>query len=93
MLSAQRLPLTSVTSVRVAHRDGCSFGHVHRTTVSVVLHRSVPLYAGSFAGPGCDEGAARRTCFGMLPPRRCFVEERRFTPSATRSVTAICEAR
>jgi hypothetical protein len=29
----------------------------------------------------------------MLPPPRCFVEERRFTSSATRSVIAICEAR
>jgi integrase len=60
--------------------------------VSVVHHRSVPSYADSFAGRACDEDAAPRTCFGMLPPPRRFVEERRFTPSATRSVTAICEA-
>ena len=93
MTSAQRLPLTSATSVRAAHRDAYSFGHVHRTTVSVVHHRSVPSYVGSFAGPGCDEDAAPRTCFDMLPPPRCFVGERRFMSSATRSVTAICEAR
>jgi hypothetical protein len=77
-MSAQLLPLTSATSARAAHRDTCSFGHVHRTTVSVARQRSVPSYVGSFAGLACYEGAAPRTCFGMLPPRRCFVGERLF---------------
>ena len=73
MTSAQRLPPTSVTSVRVAHRDACSFGHVHRTTVSVGRHRSVPSCAGSDAGcPGrpCTSQASSSTSTRVRSPRR-----------------------